>query len=194
LVILFVLLPVSSYLSIRALGVEESFLNIMNVAQTFIPIFSTWWIFCMLKEYIEGDGKELLYIYKKLGKSRLANILLLFTWYCLHIAVLFAGYSVLYGIVVLEYLRIVMQSFLLSGVFYMLTYFLKRTSVSYMFVIIYYLFSLFLGKDESFQYIGVFTMSSVMSIDLLLGKYIFIVCAGILFFTLGGLLDKNYYR
>lgn len=192
--VIYVFVPFINYLNIRTLGVEVSFTLVMDTAQMLIPITSTWWIFCVLKEYIEGDGNELLYAYENVRKTKVLDILIIFLWYCLHIALLFIVYSFLYDNIFIEYIRIIIQSFVLTAAFYFLIYAFKSTSISYMFILAYYMMTLFFSKDTLLESVNMFSTKEVMSLYLFANKYFYVLLAGIIFLILGMWRNKHYYK
>lgn len=193
-VILFILIPISNYFNIQSLGVEICYDLVMNTAQNLIPITSTWWVFLILKEYIEGEGNELLYVYKSMGKTKIIDILLIVVWFYLHVGILFLAYSFFYQNMLIEYLRILIQSFVLVGALYFLVYTIKSTSLSYMFILIYYIMSMFFSKDTIFELINIYSTNEVMTINLLFTNYSYILLIGIAFFILGMWRNRHYYR
>jgi hypothetical protein len=194
LAVMYIFIPVSNCLNIKAFGVEVSYSLIMDTAQMLIPITSTWWIFCILKEYVDGDGNELLYVYENIKKTKAYDVLLVFAWYCLHIAVLFFIYSLFYNNIFLEYIRIIIQSFVFISAFYCFAYLFKSTSISYMFVLAYYMMALFFSKDTMFESVNIFSTNQMMSINILTTEYIYVVLAGLVLFTLGILKNKQYFK
>ena len=192
--IIYVLIPFISYLNIKTLGVEVSFTLVMDTAQMLIPITSTWWMFCVLKEYIEGEGNELLYAYENVRKTKILDILLIYIWYCLHIALLFIVYSFLYDNVFIEYIRIIIQSFVLTAAYYFLIYAFKSTSISYMFILTYYMMSLFFSKDTIFESVDIFSTKENMSMYLFEDKYFCVLLVGIILLILGIWKNKYYYK
>lgn len=192
LVVLFVFLPICSWLYIRAYGLQESYISVMNIGQMFIPITSTWWVFCGLKEYIEGDGNELFYVYKLNGKTKVVDILLILLWYCCHIGILFGVYAILFNTIITEIACVMIQCFFFSSFLYFLTYALKSTSIAYMFVLIYYFMIAFFSEDTIFEFINIFSFQITMNAELLFEKYLFIgIISGVVLF-LGALFNRRY--
>lgn len=65
LAVLFLLLPVLSIEHVHSTGMSETtFLKTFMELQRYVPFMATWWILFGLREYAEGNGKELLYVYK----------------------------------------------------------------------------------------------------------------------------------
>ncbi len=92
----------------------SSFVEMQHV----IPYFSIWWLVFALREYIEGNSKELLKVYKK---SLLFDSLFIFLWYVLHIYLIILTLSLVLGndVFLLSLLLIVE-----SAAFYSIAYFL----------------------------------------------------------------------
>ena len=102
---LWLIIPIISCIYIMAFGVEESAALTMDIWQMLIPITSTWWLFCMLKEYIEGVGNELLYLYENHSKTKTVDVFMLFFWYCLHVLVLYIAFSMIYNNIFYHFLQ-----------------------------------------------------------------------------------------
>ena len=88
--ILYVFLPILSVGIVYMSGsIENSYFLIFREVEKYIPILSLWWITFIFKEYIEGDGNEILYCIDESGKVKVFQILLIFIWYIIHISMLF---------------------------------------------------------------------------------------------------------
>lgn len=193
LIVLYLFIPLSNLLNFKAIGLDLCYTIVTDTAQRVIPITATWWVFCVLKEYIEGDGNELLYAYLK-GKTLGIDILFVFCWYCVHVAVLFFGYSYFFNNMLLEYVRMIVQSFVLVSALYFLIYAFKSTSIAYMMILVYFIMTLFFSKDTILEKIKLFDMNTPMVISMIWDKYLYIILIGGLFFGLGTVLNKHYFK
>lgn len=80
------------------------FIQVCDFTQYLIPMFSVWWILFVLREYVEGEGNELLYVNRY--KLKFFDILALFVFYLLCVGVLYLLFSIFVPHMYLEYIRI----------------------------------------------------------------------------------------
>ena len=193
LVVLYILIPLSNYSNIKLLGVETSYIVVMNTAQRLIPILSVWWVFCLIREYIESDGNEVLYALRGKKQTNALSILMTTLWYLLHVAVLYTIYSFLYENMAIEYIKIAIQSFFLVSLFYFVVYIFKSTSISFMMILIYYMMTMFFSRETIFEKISIFSIYEACTVELLLDKYLPIFSIGIIFFFLARTTEKRFF-
>lgn len=196
LLILYLLIPIDNILNVKTYGLDAAESLIMITAQRLIPIISVWWIFCVLKEYIEGDGIELLYVYDNMKKikTKMIDVLLIFVWYALHVCILFMIYSFFFPNILCGYVIVMIESFVLTGAFYFLIYTFKSTSISLMFILVYYFMSAFFSKNTVFELINIFSVDQPLTLYLLVNKYIFVFAIGIMFFMIGYWMNRKFQR
>ena len=148
-VAIFGLVPLMIYMRARAFGLDVA--DPYSATQMLVPILSTWWLFLCFKEYIEGDGVELLYTYLPKRKSKLQDIFLLFLWYILHVSILHFGLSFWFDGMLWECIRSIVQCYFFVMFYYMMMYLVKSTSISYMVVMVYYFMTMFFCKTYNFR-------------------------------------------
>lgn len=190
-VIILAVVPLMIYLKVQAFGIAA--VNPSGTTQMLVPMLSTWWIFLCFKEYVEGDGVELLYTYLPKRKSKLQDIFLLYLWYALHVIMLHVGLSYWFHGMVWECIRILIQCYFFIMFYYMLMYILKSTSISYMVVFVYYFMTMFFARHTIFELINVFTEEPAY-LYLLTNTYVtfFLVATGFAF--VGYIMNRNYHR
>ncbi|MBZ9637734.1 ABC transporter permease [Clostridium sp. FP1] len=193
LIILYIFIPILNIGMVNLSGnIENAYVLVFSEAEKYIPILSLWWIIFVFKEYIEEDGNEILYCIEDSGKVKIHHISLLFAWYIIHVSVLFLIYSLFWDNVFLEFIKTVIQCFFFTSVAYMLMYTLKSTTISFMFLLIYELLSIFINS-KSFNYISIFENGEKISLQAIITKYSVFFIVGILFLIIGVYKNKKIY-
>lgn len=188
---IFGLVPLMIYMRARAFGLEVT--DPYSATQMLVPIMSTWWVFLCFKEYIEGDGVELLYTYLPKRKSKLHDIFLLFFWYMIHVIILHAGLSIWFDGMLWECIRSIVQCYFFVMFYYMMMYLVKSTSISYMVVMVYYFMTMFFAKHTIFEVINIFTQEPAY-LYLLTHTYLTVFLVATSFAIVGYVLNRNYHR
>lgn len=192
-IIVLVFLPILTIGITYMVGdVEGSRILVFREIEKFVPLLSLWWIVFIFKEYVEGDGNELLYCVGGSGKVKLTQVLLAFFWYVTHIGALFLGYSIFWDNIFLEFLKIVIQCFFFTSSFYMLIYTLKSTTISFMLLLVYKLFALFTNSGIS-NYISVFEKGEHINLSIIATKYLIVLIVAFFFLIIGVRKNKRFY-
>ena len=143
-----IIIPTLNYLEYTKYGVGEYlYINILQYSQWFIPFFSVWWIIFVLREYIESDGNEVLYVHS--DRSKLPDVLFLFIAYVLNIAILFSIYTVLLPHMKYEFYKILSICVFYLGMVYFLSFLTKSTTITLMAALLYALASITFISNES---------------------------------------------
>ncbi len=143
----------------------------------FVPLLAVWWELLLMQQYIEGEGRELLWIEKS---SKIADTLLYLFFYLLTLIPIFL--FIINNIPYSEDLMIVLlfQSFMFSGCFYMLSMVCASVSVGFVVVFIYALFS---GNRIS-------TIVTALGFEGMQSS-LFYLTAGVLFFAIGEVYHRG---
>ncbi len=191
LVFLYIVLPVLNIATIRQYGVcENAFTIICNDIQKFAPIMCSWWVIFAFKEYIEGDGCEVLYVYKK---SIVLDVILIYIWYLIHITILMIVYSFYFTNIWLIFMRIAIQSLFFASGAYLCMFLFKSISISFMFIFVYEIICLFTNFGIT-KYISIFHSNSPINIRLMVTKNIPVIIISLFFLYLGNRLHKVYLK
>ncbi|WP_195988484.1 hypothetical protein [Clostridium sp. D53t1_180928_C8] len=186
-IIIFILIPILltlKYFAVRDMVILK--IDMINYTELFSAISSIWWIIMISRQYIEVDGNEILYVYKKM---RCIQVILLFVWYIFNISILFLGYSLFFENIIYEYIIILMQSVFFISISYMLIYVFKSVSISIMIILTYIIsFSIFFKYNIS--YLNIFTVEEITMSEIILNKCMIILPISILSFLIG--TYKNY--
>lgn len=193
LIFLYIVIPILDIGLINMSGnIENAYLSIFAEAEKYIPILSLWWTTFIFKEYIDGDGNEVLYCIDSSSKLKIQHIALIFSWYIIHVSILFLVYGFFLDNVLLEFLKTVIQCFFFTSLGYTLIYTLKSTTISFMFLIVYELLCLFI-RCEFTKYISIFQGEQIISMQLIGTKYFIFLLIGILFLIIGVYKNKRFY-
>jgi hypothetical protein len=193
LIILYIFIPILNIGMINISGnIENAYSLVFREVEKYIPIMSLWWITFIFKEYVEGDGNELLYCIEDSGKVKFHHTALIFTWYIIHVGILFLVYSWFWDNVLLEFLKTVIQCFFFTSLSYMLIYALKSTTISFMFLLIYELLAIFIDS-KYIKYISVFENGQRVVFQTIITKYFIFCLLGFLFLIIGIYKNKRFY-
>lgn len=128
-------------------GADETLRTAMlSINQMLIPLFSAWWPLFILREYVESDGNELLYVYGR--RCKVWDILLVYLLYAADIGLMFILYVQWFPEMGMEYLRLMSVCVLYVGVVYALLYLTKSITAACIVVLFYTVISLIGYHDQ----------------------------------------------
>lgn len=156
--------------------------RITQVSYRLVPILSTWWIFLVHKEYVEGEGKDVLILGG--GIFSLTGI-----FFCLNIVCFFSSIIFLCtveGSVINLIIQMSIISFFTCGLTYFLNFFLQNISVSALIVMIFCTLSV-LPSERFYEYQFLILQDNVSWIN---DGVKFIISGGI-FWILGIMFSKK---
>ena len=186
-IIMFIVVPtllILKYLAVKDIKILTT--DMIAYTELFSAISSIWWIMMISRQYIEVDGNEILYVYKKM---RIGQVLILFLWYIVNISILFLGYSFFFENILSEYIKILIQSLFFISISYMLVYTFKLVSIPMM-IILGYIISFSLFFKDKINYINIFTIQEVTNSQIVSNKYLILLIISIFIFFIG--MYKNY--
>lgn len=131
------LVPYMNYMEYRASGAGDSlYWSILQYTQWLMPLFSVWWVIFTLREYVEAEGYELLYVCK--NKCKFWDALLLFGMMLLDEVLVFGAYSLFWmPSVFKEVLRIICISVFYFGAAYFLIFLTRSLTAPLMALLLY---------------------------------------------------------
>lgn len=69
LVVLYIIIPLMVYsFTFSPLAPRDPNTTLVDICYLLVPVFSVWWLYLSLKEYLEGEGNELLVMYNGIGQ------------------------------------------------------------------------------------------------------------------------------
>lgn len=119
------------------IGTVHLFTKFADVGYTFVPIVSIWWIFLYLREVVEGEGKEIFIL-----GGGITPVLINF--YILHSVCMFPVFFFFDdkdGSVMDFYLQMLVITFFMYGLMYLLSVVIRDIAISLLVVLIYSIFS-----------------------------------------------------
>lgn len=147
--------------------------------QKLIPFLSVWWILFGLDDYVEGDSSEILRVHKR---SLLAEFWLMFSWYILHVAVLFLAFGIFLENYWRDYPLIVTQVLAFASVAFCLLCATRTLMVPFLITLLYEIFGM-LSNFGVLGWINLFLLQRVESLSDILIPYfiVFVISCGIPF-------------
>ena len=181
--VIYVIIPFLNYCSYAKYGISDSlYNNIISYTQLFIPFFSALWSVLALREFIEGEGNEVLYINTR--KIYLIFIDYLAAFFILLIP-LYAVYYSLFENMKLEFIKIMIECILFNSIIYAMMFLLNSVAIALSISIIYTIYSFFhcfLGEGINIAYINLSNANYTILLDtyvpmLIISVVIFAVAA-----------------
>ncbi len=160
-VLLFILIPVVIGTLYNTMAEQEAaaLQQMLRIFQQVTPLFSTWWLVFILREYIDGDGAEILYTYEGVYRSKLGLVLFTLACYLALLAFDYAFLSVLYAkwtsIIWVDYVKMGVVCLFFTGLTYLVMYLLRSTIAGMVCSILYY-FAISLSGQMSNPFISVY--------------------------------------
>lgn len=159
-------------------------------AQLLVPGFAAWWPLLAIREHF-GAGRELLFVYKHgIKDSLLFRMVLLWCFFAVQAAVLFAYLHLLLGSVLLMFLAIAIQSLFLIALAYFLALMLQNTFVP---LIINFSYVSVFMLAFFYSPLSIFTVGSFASRHSLSKSVVVAILASLLF-CFGYQIEKRLYK
>lgn len=135
--ILDLLVPYMNYVEYRQSGPGDAlYWSVLQYTQWLMPLFSVWWVIFTLREYVEAEGHELLYVCK--NKCKIWDALILFGMMLLNEVLVFGVYGLFWMPAVFkEALRIICISVFYFGAAYFLTFLTRSLTAPLMALLLY---------------------------------------------------------
>lgn len=187
LVFLYIILPVLNIATIKEYGFNENAYRIIcNDIQKFVPIMCSWWVIFSLKEYLEGDGCEVLHLYKN---SLTLDVIMIYIWYLIHVAILIITYTIFLTNLSLEFIGIAVQSLFYASAAYFFIFLFKSIPITFILIFMYEIICLFNNLGIK-KYISIFYMYRAINIRLVAIENIPVIIICLIFIFLGNRFQK----
>lgn len=188
LIILNILIPLLNFAVFKRNGInEELYRNLLQYSQYFMPFFSVWNVIFILREYVESDGKETLYVCS--NKCKIKDILGIFLISIINIAIIFIIYGFIFPTMYFEFLRIVSICILFLGITYSIAFLGKSITPVIMVLLLYTLASI-LSKNK--LYFPLFYTLEGISKALYMSHYFILLLIGVLLLFIGTIINKKF--
>jgi len=187
LLFLFIILPFISIGYVISSGREEvTYYKIFAEFQRYIPFMATWWVVFGLKEYAEGDGKEILRVYKK---GLIIDFFIIFFWYISHVISLFILYNIFLENYWLDFILISIQSLAFASSTFLFMFAFKTISIPFLINIFYEIFCMYANMNF-LKFINILSEPRMDTINDLLIPYCPLLFLSLVFIFYG----NAYYK
>lgn len=166
LAVMFALVPLMCFVMVAEVGAANVILGVVNRMQIIIPVFVVCWHMGFLREQLEQEGNEVLFVYQYAGRSRLAEVLTLVGLYALCILGVCAGLEWAFGLrlVRIMALRLIIQSLFFSALFYAVACIVRNIGIALIVVLVYYFIAAFYAEGTTLEYINIFQFMDSMTV------------------------------
>ena len=181
--------PLLAYLVYGRYGISINLqISIREFSQLLFPLASVWWPMFVMREYIEGDGKELFYINKT--NSILFDLFFLFIVELLNIILVFSIYVWLVPQLNYDYIRIVIICLLYFSVILFVGFITNSSATTIFFVILYYIVNVFLGRGQNSAFLIYFS-SEPLTKKSFLSNYLPLLIISVFLMIFGIVLNRK---
>lgn len=187
---IFLLVPFLSIGHLLFYGMDDSaFEQIFIEMQRYIPFMATWWVVFGLREYAEGDGRELLRVYKN---SLLGDFFLIFFWYILHAALLIFLYALFFESFWMDFLLFFIQSFVFAGSTFFLMLLCRTIAVPFLINVFYEIFCIY-SNVETLKLINMLSVGRIERFEMLLLPYLPLIAFALILIFAGNWIYKKRF-
>lgn len=182
---LFIVLPailVMNYLSMHGVADLASVMEV--IADILVPLLSIWWVLMVLREYIESDGNEILYVYA--GKTQAGTVVTLLLLYLVCAAVLMFGCALIHPFMALEFFEVALNCILYVGVSYFIVFLTHSVAITFIPPLLY--------TGLIFVDVGLIGFGPEITWTWILTNCVPRGLLGAVFFLLGWVLNRKYLR
>ena len=180
LVIIYIFLPFLNYSSYLKYGIGATlYNNIITYSQVFIPFFSTWWSILTLKEFVEGQGNEVLFVNTK--RTHIF-VCINFITFVFVLVPLYIVYFCLFDNMKLEFIKILIECILFNSISFAIMSFFRSVAISLTLPVIYTMYSFFRGYSSQGIDLSFISLNEA-TYEQLIDKYIPILLVSILLFV-----------
>lgn len=185
LLVLFAFIPILNISSIVICNsVKDAYPLVIKSAQMLISVFSIIWNSFILKEYVEGDGSEILYIYQT-KIFILFNTVINYFIFVFFVSLLFFVYSFFWQNILVEFIKICVICLFYNSILFCLIHSLKSTSIPIMLIILYS-FAMNILDEKTIKLISVFSINEI-NVKNLSNKYFFLFFLSLVLLMIGKL-------
>lgn len=166
-------------------------MEIMKNSQVWSSFFILWWPFFIIKEYIEGDGSELLYTSKR-SRNLISPVLFCTAVYLAMVGLVMILYTVKYGEIILyNYIIIIFISIFYIGIFFFLSFVMKSTVFPVMIIFIMHIFTAIFTSRRRDEFSFFVEEFPVPATDVII-EFLWMPIVGIILLVLGAVINKKY--
>ena len=131
---------------------RDSFLaqeQVINQVEAFLPFFSVWNVTFIIKEYIESEGREVLYTMKK--RKMMFVILLYESVWIINSIIMLLIYSIFFSVLRIYIVKLLFTTVFILGLICFLSFLFKSTAPALLVSLVYLIYNVFSrGKECNF--------------------------------------------
>lgn len=181
-----VLVPLLNYRSYLKAGADELALlpqEFHQLMAAVAPVLCVWWVLFVLREYVESDGVEVLYVCP--ARQKIGDALVLFLLFLANMSVIYAVYIHLFPEMRRSFCMLICVCIFVFGLTFLLMFLTKSVTITLMVILLYVIVSiLFIDAKHIFPF---FSANSIATVKLLKEFYLPLACGGVLL-TAGGVV------
>ncbi|MFR7675599.1 MAG: hypothetical protein ACLU3D_00555 [Acutalibacteraceae bacterium] len=139
--------PLFIWFSYRANGNSSTFLlDTIQITQLLFPFFSAWWPLLLLREYVGGKGRELLYV--NCCRARFVDLLVFWLIYVCILTIVYGALASINHLFWMEYLKMMCICISFAGAAYCLAYLFLSLPAVAMILLLYTFSSIAFYRDR----------------------------------------------
>lgn len=186
-----IVFPATIYMfSLQTGYTQELYRYIVEYSLFLFPISSIWWPIFILREYLEADGNELLFVNKY--RIKIADIIVVFLAFMLNAWIQFIVFTIIFSSMQFEFLRLLCSCIMYLGMSYLIAFSFKSITLTLMTMLIYTLV-IITQANEGYNFVF-FITNEPISIDTVFEICIPQMCAGLLFLAFGGAINAHIQK
>ncbi len=186
------LIPFLNYLVYKQYGVSDKlYTNFLEYSQWLMPLCAVWCPLFVLRDYLESDGNELLYVNPH--SNKFADVFLLFFLSLLNITAIFVVYSMLIPNMSYEYIKLISICVFYFGLVYGISFLTKSTTITTLIVVMYTLLNICFQKNSK-TVLFVYFSTEHISRKLFISDYLPLLLLGILLVAIGVFINVKKFR
>lgn len=134
-----IFIPIINYLDYKkysaTLPLKEFEGMLQNYIFLFVPFLCVWWVIFILREYVESDGNEILYVCR--ARNKLPELCIAFLLFIADVSILYIAYIANIPEMKYSYFALLCTCIFVFGVTYFIMFATKMTAISLMINLIY---------------------------------------------------------
>lgn len=190
-VLLYVIFPIIGYFEYSHSGLDSSLYTLIFTVQALFPLSSLLLPMAHFVIWFNPNGNEVLITCSAYHRSCTGEIL----YFCLCIAsMLFPAsllFNLLYGPLVLEFVRLYAQCVFSISLLYLCTVCCKNTTLGALPVVVYLFLCICLNDLPEYNTISILELQSLANSDSIV-KYILLYTISLIFIIIGNITEKNW--
>lgn len=137
--VLNVFIPIINYIDYKKYASTLPLKEFEGILQYYIfllvPFLCVWWVIFILREYVETDGCEILYVCR--ARNKFPEVFVAFALFMADVSLLYIGYMKIVPDMKYSYFAILCTCMFVFGITYFLMFATKMTAISLMVNLIY---------------------------------------------------------